>query len=145
MNEISIFRLNLLRVAYALLVFGLGSIIWPSILNPATTWALKAGIVVSMLGALSALAVLGFRYPLQMLPILFFEMGWKAVWLVRIALPMWFAHKMDAATADTFSDVLVIAIFPPLIPWSYVIRHYIRKPGDPWKRRQQSAGVPLAR
>lgn len=144
MNEISIFRLNLLRVAYALLVFGLGSIIWPSILNPATTWALKSGVVISMLGALSALSILGLRYPLQMLPILFFEIGWKVVWLARIGLPMWFAHTMDTATADTFNDVIPIVLFPLLIPWSYVFHHYIRKPGDPWTRRQRAARVQLA-
>jgi hypothetical protein len=144
MNEISLFRLNLLRVAYVVLVFGLGSIVWPSILDPATTWPLKSGVVVSMLGALSALALLGFRYPLQMLPILLFELAWKAIWLVRIGLPLWFAHRMDAATADTFSDVIPIVLFPLLIPWSYVLHHYVRKPGDPWMRRERPAAAPLA-
>jgi hypothetical protein len=36
--------------------------------NPAKSWALMPGVVKCMLAALSALAILGLRYPLRMLP-----------------------------------------------------------------------------
>ena len=135
MTEISLVRLNLLRVAYALLVFGLGSTVWPAIIDPATTWPLKSGVVFAMLGALSLLSILGLRYPLQLLPLLFFEMAWKVIWLARMAWPLWSTHQMDAATTATLHEVLLIVLFPLLIPWSYVLQHYIRKSGDPWTRR----------
>jgi hypothetical protein len=93
MNDVSTLRLYLLRAGYLLLVVGLGSTIWPAILDQ-TTWELMRGVVVSMLGAMSLLAVLGIRYPLQMLPLLFFELTWKSIWLLRVALPLWSA---DAA------------------------------------------------
>ena len=135
MIEISLFRLNLLRVAYALLAFGLGSTVWPAIVDPATTWPLKSGVVFAMLGALSMLSILGLRYPLQLLPLLLFEMAWKAIWLLRMAWPLWSTHQMDAATTQTLNDVLPIVLFPLLIPWSYVLKHYLRNAGDPWTRR----------
>jgi hypothetical protein len=58
MTEVSTFRRYLLRAGYLLLVVGLGSTIWPAILDNTTTWELQRGVVVSMLGAMSVLAVL---------------------------------------------------------------------------------------
>jgi len=28
----------------------------------------------------------------------------------------------------------MIVIFVPLVPWSYVFRHFVKEPGDPWWR-----------
>ena len=135
MTGLSPFRLNLLRTGYLILVVGLGTTIWPSILDPARSWGLMHGVVVSMLGAMSALAVLGIRYPLAMLPLLFFEMGWKAIWLLRVALPLWSANQLDAPTTQTLYECLPIILFPIIIPWRYVFDTYVRRPGDAWRRR----------
>ena len=132
MTEISLLRLNLLRAGYLLLVVGLGSTIWPAILDPASHWELTHGVVVCMLGALSALSVLGLRYPLQMLPLLLFEVTWKSIWLVRIAWPLWSANRLDAATEEMAFECSLAAIFLVVIPWPYVVRHYLSVPGDPW-------------
>ena len=135
MTEISTFRLTLLRAGYLLLVIGLGLTIWPSILDPAQGWSLMGGVVTSMLGAMSALALIGLRHPLKMLPLLFFEMTWKTIWLLRVALPLWSAGRLDDATTETVYECLLIAVFPFLIPWRYVFETYIRKAGDPWLKR----------
>jgi hypothetical protein len=134
MTEVSIFRLNLLRAGYLLLVVGLGLTIWPSILDPSHRWALRSGVVVSMLGGMSALAVLGLRYPLQMLPILFFETAWKTIWLLRIALPLWRSGQLDADTTQTIYECLGVVIFPVIIPWGYVFQNYLAKSAEPWRR-----------
>lgn len=139
MTEISVFRLNLLRAGYLVLVVGLGLTLWPSILDLSRTWGLTHGVVVSMLGAMSALAVLGLKYPLQMLPLLFFEMGWKTLWLLRVALPLWSAGKLDPATLQTVYECLGVVIFPIIIPWPYVFRTYFKKAGDPWRRSAAAA------
>lgn len=133
MTEISVFRLYLLRAAYLLLSVGLGLTIWPTILDPGHSWALPNGIVASMLGAIGLVALLGLRYPLQMLPLLFFEIAWKAIWLLRVALPLWFAHRIDAATAETVKACLMVAIFPAILPWDHVFRTYVTKAGEPWR------------
>jgi hypothetical protein len=135
MTEISTLRLTLLRAGYLLLVVGLGLTIWPSILDPAHSWSLMGGVVASMLGAMSALAVIGLRHPLKMLPLLFFEMTWKTIWLLRVALPLWSAGRLDADTTETVYECLLIAVFPFLIPWRYVFQTYVRKQGEPWLKR----------
>ena len=125
MPELSATRLNLLRAAYLVLVVGLGIFIWPTILDPSQPMASMSGVVVSMLGAMSALAVLGLRNPLQMLPILLFEIGWKTIWLLRVALPMWLDDSLDAATTARFYECIPVAIFVANIPWGYVWRTYV--------------------
>jgi len=77
--------------------------------------------------------VLGFRYPLKMLPLLLFELTWKAIYLVAFAWPMWSAHQITAAVAEDIQSVLVVVIFLPLIPWRYVFAQYVRKAGDRWR------------
>jgi hypothetical protein len=134
-HELSAFRLNALRAGYILLVVGLGLNIWPSILNPAKSWELMHGVVVSMLGAMGLLAVLGLRYPLQMLPLLFFELTWKSIWLLRMAWPLWARHKLDADAAETAGECLIAVIFLVLIPWDYVWSRYVRASGDRWRGR----------
>lgn len=138
MTTISPFRLNLLRLAYLLLAAGLGSIIWPDILDPSKSWSLAPGVVKSMLAAISAVAVLGLRYPLQMLPLLFFEIAWKVIWLARIALPQSIAGTMDANTTQTLFECAAVVILLPLIPWDHVYRTYIANPGDPWLERREA-------
>lgn len=79
--EVSIARLHVLRATYLLLVAGLGSMIWPLILTHPRAPEHLRGVTWSLLGALSLLAVLGIRYPLQMLPLLLFEFAWKVIWV----------------------------------------------------------------
>jgi hypothetical protein len=67
-----------------------------------------------------------------MLPLLFFEMFWKAAWLVAIALPLWLAHQIDADTAETVQACLMGIIVPIVIPWSFVFANYVRRTGDRW-------------
>ena len=124
-TEVSATRLNLLRAAYLVLVVGLGIFIWPTILDPSQPMASMRGVVVSMLGAMSALALLGLRNPLQMLPVLLFEIGWKTIWLVRVALPMWLDGSLDAATIERFYECIPVVIFAAIIPWGYVWRTHV--------------------
>jgi hypothetical protein len=135
MTEVSTFRLYLMRAFYLLFSIGLGSGIWPGMIHHATPWALRHGEVNSLLATLSVFFALGIRYPLQMLPVLLFELFWKSVWLVAIALPLSSAHQLDADTLETRSIFLrTIVICLVVIPWPYVLENYVTKPGDRWRR-----------
>ncbi|MEI9932001.1 MAG: hypothetical protein WDM89_16045 [Rhizomicrobium sp.] len=66
-------RVNLLRVGYLILAAGMGSIIVPAFLHH-KPWEFTHGVMNSMLLAMVLLALLGLRYPLKMLPLIFWEM-----------------------------------------------------------------------
>ncbi len=132
MTEVSAFRLNIMRVGYFLLVGGLGYTIWPGLIHH-DGWTSTQGYVSSLLAALSVLAVFGIRYPLQTLPVLLFELVWKAIWLIAIAFPLWVAHEMNPTTWRMVTVCLAaVIIFPILIPWPYVFTNYLLKSGDRW-------------
>jgi hypothetical protein len=132
MNTIPLWRLYLLRAMYLLIVLGLGAVIWPGVLSGRAMHELNQSVISSMLAAFSLAALLGLRYPLQMLPILFWELTWKIIWLLNVALPQWLNGTMDARTAQTAFDCSLVILIPFVIPWGYVIDHYLRKPGDRW-------------
>lgn len=133
MHEVSIFRLYVLRATYLLIVVGLGLGIWPLLLDAPQTVEHFRGVTWSLLGAVSVLALLGLRYPLKMLPLLFFELLWKATWLITIGLPLRSAGQLEGAFSETwFANVMGLVIFPLVIPWGYVVREYIREPGERW-------------
>lgn len=134
MTDIAPWRLNLLRAGYLLLIAGLGLVLWPSILDPSRTWSADRGVVVAMLGAVSLLALIGLRHPLRMLPLLFWEITWKAIWLLRIALPLWRDDRLDADATQTAIECLMAVLIVAVIPWDHVWRHYVRPPGERWRR-----------
>ncbi|MNH99789.1 hypothetical protein D3C87_1053010 [compost metagenome] len=131
MKEISLFRLYLLRALYLLVVVGLGIVVWPGIIRH-EQWDLMEGVVQCMLASFSLLSLLGLRYPLQMLPLLLWEMLWKLIWLSVVALPLYTAGQIDDSTLGVVFECLVVAVFPFCIPWRYVFSHYIKKRSDRW-------------
>lgn len=132
MNEVSTIRLYLIRALFLLIALGMGSIIWPLMLRH-HEWPVMHSVANSMLAALTALSLLGVRYPLQMLPLLIFEFAWKTIWIVAIAIPIWMAGRMNPETMETVVACMMGVILCPLvIPWGYVWRNYVKKPADRW-------------
>jgi hypothetical protein len=130
MHEVSVFRLNLLRAMYLLIVVGLALVLWPSILFRPEPWSPSGGVIKMMLAAFSLLSAVGLRYPLQMLPILMWELVWKVLWLLMVALPAWQSGNMDPETAARLWEVSVVVLIPFVIPWGYVIKHYVKQPAE---------------
>jgi hypothetical protein len=136
MYEVSTLRLYLLRATYLLMVVGLGVTNWPMIVSPPADLSHMSSVVRAMLGAVPLLALLGFRYPIKMLPLLYFELIWKAIWVMAYGLPLWSADKLDAGTGETMmACVMGLVIFPLAIPWGYTFKHYLRAPADRRIRR----------
>jgi len=133
MTEVSKFRLYLMRALYLLMFIGQGMIQFPQIFHHAHPLTMWHGVGSCMLAAMALLAALGIRYPLQMLPLLLFELVWKAMWVFAVALPMWISHSMDPDTLDVAPSILLGVILPFIIPWPYVVANYLKKSGDRWK------------
>ena len=130
---VSLFRLYTLRVCYLILAAGLGAYIWPSVISHTSVFALDHGIQTALLAGLGLTAALGLRYPVQMLPLLLFELTWKAIYLVAFALPLWRAHQITPAAAADIQSVLMVVILVPLIPWGYVWKRYVVSSGNRWR------------
>ena len=62
----------------------------------------------------NALAFLGLRHPLQMLPLLLFELAWKTIFVLAVALPLWRAGAIDPATRETALESLFGVILVPI-------------------------------
>ena len=136
MSEVSTFRLYVLRAMYAFMAIGLGIFRVPAIFNPPANLSTMGSVVLSVLAALALLAVLGIRYPLKMLPLLFFEFLWKAVWVLAFALPQWSAGQLAPDAQEVLINNLVgIVLVPLAIPWVYAFNQYVKAPGNRWGKR----------
>jgi hypothetical protein len=60
--------------------------------------------------------IVGLRYPLQMLPVLIWEVIWKTLWLVLVPLPQWMAGRLDQSLGPTiFAICLVGSCISPFL------------------------------
>ena len=129
-DEVPLFRLYILRAMYLVLVVGLGVMVVPEILGhePASR-----GVIPSLLGAVWLLAFLGLRYPLGMLPLLLFELAWKAIWMAAFGLPQWVSGQRPPTFAEDMFNIAFGAILLLVIPWAYVWRRFGTVPGARWR------------
>ena len=132
MPQVSLFRLYSLRAVYLIIVVGLALVVWPSVIHHAQPWGLSQGVVKCMLAALSLLCVLGIRYPLQMLPILMWELIWKTIWLVTVPLPLYLNGTFTDKLMPNVIAIGMVVLVYLVMPWSYVWQNYVKQPGTPW-------------
>ncbi len=138
-SGVSTFRLYTLRAMYLYMFVGLAIYKLPGILNPPPGLSNADSIVASVLGAFMLLAVLGLRYPVKMMPLLFMEFLFKFIWFVG-----WgpFTQELSAEAQLTLTGVLMgVVLVPLVIPWGYVFKQYVKAPGDRW-RKQATVSAP---
>jgi hypothetical protein len=144
MTEVSTFRLYLLRAGYLFIALGLAIFELPALLHPENLSRLDA-VVLSILAGFALLVALGIRYPLKMLPLLFFEFVWKFIWLLAFGLPLLLSGRLGPETTETLTGVLLGVVLVPLVtPWGYVLEHYVRAPGARWGKREATKEQPAA-
>ena len=147
MPEVSTFRLYLLRAMYVFMAVGLAIFkLGPAILH-SENLSPQDSVVVSVLGGFALLAVVGIRYPIKMLPLLFFEFVWKAIWVLAFGLPLLLAGQLDpnvsfGGTETLINCLLGIVLVPIVTPWGYVLKHYLKASGDRWRGKQVTSGAP---
>ena len=133
-EEVSTFRLYLMRLLYLGNFVFLGLNVWPGIINHAfhntAAWDPLHGVAFSFWAALSALSGLGIRYPLKMLPLLLLQLLYKSIWLIAVYLPL-----RSAGQSTDLIKVMGIGVVVDLIviPWPYVLATYVKQRGDRWR------------
>jgi hypothetical protein len=131
-ESLPLWRLYLLRAGYLLIAAGMGSQMWSTYFDPHKPWTLTHGVMNAMLLALVLLSLLGLRYPLKMLPLLFWEITWKAAWLLSVALPAWRGGTMNADITNTTIDCSMGVVFLVVVPWSFVWRNFAAAKSERW-------------
>ena len=130
-EEVSVLGLDVMRCMYLLNCALVGSGVWASFIHLQKPWDPIPGVAFSFWAALSALSALGIRYPLAMLPLLFMQLLYKACWLIAVYVPL----RAAGRSSDLMQGFLIAVVLDiVVIPWSSVLAHYVRKPGDRWRR-----------
>jgi hypothetical protein len=130
-EEVPTLRLYVLRGMYLLncLLLGLGVSV--EFIRRQQPWDPITGVAFSFWAALAALSALGIRYPVAMLPLLFMQLFYKTLWLIAVYVPLRAAGRSSDLALGFF---IAAALDIIVIPWSYVFTHYVKKPGDTWRR-----------
>src|SRR5438046_8323742 len=113
-EEVSTFRLYLLRTIYLLNFVFLGLDVWPALVNHTGAWDPVKGVAFSFWAALSVLSGLGVRYPLRMLPLLLLQLLYKSIWVIAVALPMWSTLRSAEITRVMLIPIPLLLV---VIPW----------------------------
>jgi hypothetical protein len=132
--NVTTLRLYLLRALYLLLVLMLGSDVWPELLHPSAPIPALEGVAYSFWGALSVLGLLGVRYPLKMMPVVMAQFCYKLIWVLAVFLPL---QSAGLPVSEGLKRAMIGGLLVDLvvIPWPYVMVHYLRAPGEPWRQR----------
>jgi hypothetical protein len=133
-SSLPTYRLNMMRIGYLFMAVGLVLVKWPLIINgTVATLPVYEGVVAVLLTAMSLLAFLGLRYPVAMLPVLMFEVGWKLIWMAVVGIPNLAAGDTNALFTSVFFNVCFGVVVLVVTPWDYAWKRFVRAPGDPWR------------
>ena len=78
-----------------------------------------------------ALALFGLLHPLRWLPLMFFTIGYKAIWMAFVAYPLWQAGTLwGTPTGELAGSFLGMPLLAAVVPWGYAWRTYFG-----WARR----------
>jgi hypothetical protein len=129
-RAVSQLRLHALRAVYALIAVVLLS---RAAGNLGEASVLSTSVSRAMFTAVGLLALLGLRYPLQMLPLMLFDVAWKAVWLLAYGLPLWLTGETEPAYVQASKECAMgMAIVLVVLPWRYLVQNYVRRAGESW-------------
>ncbi|MFM9935427.1 MAG: hypothetical protein ACKVOL_04430 [Novosphingobium sp.] len=132
---VALWRINAMRFLFLLMALIMGSVVWRQLLFESADWDVMRGLAKAMLAALAMLSLVGVRCPLQMLPLMLYEILWKTVWLLGIALRAWLANKWTPELESLFFDCVGIVIAYFIVPWGFVWARYAAWPAEPMIRQ----------
>ncbi|MFO1241409.1 MAG: hypothetical protein U1E64_13805 [Sphingomonadaceae bacterium] len=136
---VALWRINAMRFLFLLIAFAMGSFVWSQLLFESADWPVMRGLAKSMLAALALLSLIGIRYPLQMLPLMLYEIAWKTIWLTLIAGRAWMAGKWTPDIEGMFTECIGIVVAYFIVPWRYVWARYVVQPMEPLRRLRPSS------
>jgi hypothetical protein len=141
-----VYRINiyLLRLMFVLILIFVARDSWATLLTHQGPWDPLQAVAYSVWAAYSTLFFFALFQPLKWLPLVLFEIAYKAIWLAIVAYPLWSSHQLAGSPAEPLTDAFLWIPLPLLaVPWGYAFRTYFAFGG---KRRSAAsrAAVRLA-
>jgi hypothetical protein len=119
-------NIYLLRLIYFLMLVVVGSGSWISIITHQGPWDHVRAVAFCVWASYSTLSVLGLIHPLKMLPIMIFIIGYKVLWLIVVAYPLWRANALAGSPAEEMTRGFLWVPLPIIaVPWKYVFQNYV--------------------
>lgn len=119
------FNIWLLRLVYFLAAAFVATWAWGALLTHEGPWDQYRSVAISMWAAYPTLMLLGLIHPLRMLPLVFFSILYKALWLTMVAYPMWQAGTLTPSALQMAKDFLWLPLALIAIPWGYSFRTFV--------------------
>ena len=127
-------NIYLLRLIYFLMLVFVGSDSWTSIVTHQGPWDHVRAVAFCVWASYSTLSLLGLIHPLRMLPIIIFMIGYKVLWLIVVAYPLWRANTLAGSPAEEMTYVFLWIPLPIIaVPWKYAFQNYVM-----WSKKHTS-------
>lgn len=114
-----------LRLFYLLMLVFVTPTAWQALLTHQGPWDPLRAVAIAVWATYPALALFGLLRPLRWLPLMFFTIGYKAIWLAFIAYPLWQAGTLwGTPTGEVAASFLALPLLAAVVPWGYAWRMY---------------------
>jgi hypothetical protein len=127
-----------LRLFYFLMLVFVATDAWSALLAHDGPWDPIRAVAVCVWATYPALALFGLIHPLRWLPLMFFTIGYKALWLGFVAWPLWRAGMLSGSPAEEIAYAFIaVPVLAAVVPWGYAYRTYVR-----WPRKDVARPLP---
>ena len=118
-----------LRLFYLLMLVFVAPNAWRVLLSHEGAWDPLRALAFAVWATYPALALFGLLHPLRWLPLMFFTIGYKAIWLGFVALPLWRAGALRGTpTGEIAASFLALPLLVAVVPWKHAWRTYFSWP-----------------
>ena len=115
-----------LRLFYFLMLVFVTPSAWRVLLDHEGPWDPLHAVAWAVWATYPALAAFALLRPLRWLPLMFFTIGYKTIWLGFVALPLWQAGTMEGSNAQPIAEsFLALPLLILVVPWAYAWRTYV--------------------
>jgi len=127
-----------LRLFYFLMLAFVAPVAWRVLLTHEGPWVPTHAIAWAVWATYPTLALFGLLHPLRWLPLVFFTLGYKSLFLGLVAFPLWQAGALwGTPTGEIAASFLALPLMALFVPWGYAWRTYVAWPA----RRPAPAAV----
>lgn len=124
---VSPFHIWGLRLFFGLMLVFVTPTAWQVLLSHPGPWDPLQAVAWTVWATYPLLGLFGLFQPLRWLPIMFFTIGYKTLWLAFVAFPMWQAGTLPGTRAEAIAQsFLALPLLVAVVPWGYAYRTYVR-------------------